>query len=85
MKTYPMEKIRNVALVGPHGVGKTSLADSMIHVTGQVGRKGSVDDGSSHFDFSEEEIERKQTVTASMAWTEFEGNKINIIDTPGCG
>jgi len=83
LKTYPMEKIRNVALVGPHGVGKTSLADSMIHVTGQVGRKGSVDDGSSHFDFSEEEIERKQTVTASMAWTEFEGNKINIIDTPG--
>ena len=83
MKTFPMEKIRNIALIGPHGVGKTSLADSMLHVSNKVGRKGSVDDGSSHFDFLDEEIERKQTVTASMAWTEFEGNKINIIDTPG--
>jgi elongation factor G len=78
-----MEKIRNLALIGPHGVGKTSLADSMLHVSKKVGRKGSVDDGSSQFDYSDEEIERRQTVSASMAWTEFEGNKINIIDTPG--
>ena len=83
MKTFPMEKIRNVALIGPHGVGKTSLADSMLHVTKKVGRKGNVDDGSSQFDYFEEEIERKQTTTASMAWMEFDGNKINIIDTPG--
>ena len=83
MKTFPMEKIRNVALIGPHGVGKTSLADSMLHVTNKVGRKGNVDDGSSQFDYFEEEIERKQTTTASMAWMEFEDNKINIIDTPG--
>ncbi|PIV81337.1 elongation factor G [bacterium CG17_big_fil_post_rev_8_21_14_2_50_64_8] len=83
MKTYPMEKIRNIALVGPHGVGKTSLADAMMHVTGAVGRKGSVDDGSSVFDYLEEEVERKQTLSASLAWTEFDGNKINIIDTPG--
>jgi elongation factor G len=78
-----MEKIRNVALIGPHGVGKTSLADSMLHVSKKVGRKGNVDDGSSQFDFFDEEIERKQTVSASMAWMEFEGNKLNIIDTPG--
>ncbi len=78
-----MEKIRNVALMGPHGVGKTSLADSMLHVTKKVGRKGNVDDGTSIFDFLDEEIERKQTVSASLAWTEFEGNKFNIIDTPG--
>ncbi len=83
MKTYSMEKIRNIALVGPHGVGKTSLADSMLHVTKKVGRKGNVDDGSSVFDYLEEEIERKQSVTASLAWTEFEGTKFNIIDTPG--
>jgi elongation factor G len=83
LKTYPMEKIRNVALIGPHGVGKTSLADSMLHVSKKVGRKGNVDDGTSQFDYFEEEIERKQTVSASMAWTEFEGNKLNIIDTPG--
>ncbi len=83
MKTFPMEKIRNVALMGPHGVGKTSLADAMLHVTEKVGRRGNVDDGSSVFDYLEEEIERKQTVSASLAWTEWDGNKINIIDTPG--
>lgn len=83
MKTYPMEKIRNIALVGPHGVGKTALADAMLHVTDKVGRRGNVDDGSSVFDYFEEEIEKKQTVSASMAWTEVDGCKINIIDTPG--
>ena len=83
MKTFPMEKIRNVALMGPHGVGKTSLADAMLHVTEKVGRRGNVDDGSSVFDYAEEEIERRQTVSASLAWTEFENNKLNIIDTPG--
>ncbi len=78
-----MEKIRNIALVGPHGVGKTSLADAMLFVTDKVGRRGNVDDGSSVFDNSEEEIEKKQSISASMAWTEIDGNKINIIDTPG--
>ena len=56
MKTFPMEKIRNVALMGPHGVGKTSLADAMLHVTEKVGRRGNVDDGSSVFDYLEEEL-----------------------------
>jgi elongation factor G len=83
LKTYPMDKIRNVALVAPHGAGKTSLADAMLHVTEKVGRRGSIDDGSSVFDYLEEEIEKKQTISASLAWTEFEGNKVNIIDTPG--
>ncbi len=78
-----MDKIRNIALVGPHGVGKTSLADAMLHVTGKVGRRGSVDDGSSIFDYLDEEIERKQTLSSGLAWTEFEENKFNIIDTPG--
>jgi len=83
LKNYPMEKIRNIALIGPHGVGKTSLADAMLHVTKQVGRRGNVDDGSSVFDYHEDEIERKQTVGASIAWLDFEGTKFNVIDTPG--
>jgi len=83
LKTYPMQKIRNVALIAPHGVGKTSLADAMLHVTGKVGRRGNVDDGSSVFDYFEEEIEKKQTITASMAWIDVDGHKVNIIDTPG--
>ncbi len=83
MKTYSMDKIRNVALVGPHGAGKTSLADAILHLTQKVGRRGNTDDGTSVFDYMEEEIEKKQTISASLAWTEFEGNKINVIDTPG--
>ncbi|MBU0742855.1 elongation factor G [bacterium] len=83
MKTYAMDMIRNIALIAPHGVGKTSLADAMLHVTGKVGRRGSVDDGSSVFDYSDEEIEKKQTMSASLGWVEVGDTKINIIDTPG--
>ncbi len=83
LKTYAMDKIRNIALIAPHGVGKTSLADAMIHVAGQVGRRGNVDDGSSVFDYSEEEIERKQTMGAGLGWVDVDDVKINIIDTPG--
>jgi elongation factor G len=78
-----MDLIRNIALIAPHGVGKTALADAMLHVTGKVGRRGNVDDGSSVFDYLEEEIDKKQTVSASLAWTEVGGCKLNIIDTPG--
>ncbi len=78
-----MDRIRNIALVAPHGVGKTALADAMLHVTGKVGRRGNVDDGSSVFDYLEEEIEKKETISASLAWTEVEDCKINVIDTPG--
>lgn len=78
-----MEKIRNIALIGPHGVGKTALADAMLHASGRVGRRGNVDDGSSVFDFLDEEIEKKQTMSATMAWVESGGCKINVIDTPG--
>lgn len=83
MATYPMDKIRNIALIAPHGVGKTSLADAMLHVTGKVGRRGSVDDGTSVFDYLDDELDKKQTMSASLAWTEVDGTKINIIDTPG--
>ncbi len=83
MKTYSMDKIRNIALIAPHGVGKTTLADAMLHVSGTVGRRGNVDDGSSIFDYLEEEIEKKQTMSASLAWTDVSGHKVNIIDTPG--
>jgi elongation factor G len=78
-----MDKIRNLALVGPHGVGKTALADAMLHAAGKVGRRGNVDDGSSVFDYLDEEIEKKQTMSGSLAWLEVGGCKLNLIDTPG--
>ena len=83
MKSYPLDKIRNIALIAPHGVGKTALADALLHVTGKVGRRGNVDDGSSVFDYLEEEIEKKQTMSASLAWADVNGCKVNLIDTPG--
>ena len=78
-----MDNIRNVTMIAPHGVGKTSLADAMLHVSGKVGRRGNVDDGSSVFDYLDEEIDKKQTMSASLAWLEVDGAKVNIIDTPG--
>jgi len=83
LKTYAIDMIRNIALVAPHGVGKTSLADAMLHVAGKVGRRGNVEDGSSVFDYSDEEIDKKQTMSASMGWVEVDETKINVIDTPG--
>jgi elongation factor G len=83
LKSYAMDKIRNVTMIAPHGVGKTSLADAMLHVSGKVGRRGNVDDGSSVFDYLDEEIDKKQTMSASMAWMEVDDTKINMIDTPG--
>ena len=78
-----MDKIRNVTMIAPHGVGKTSLADAMLHVSGKVGRRGAVDDGSSSFDYLDEEIDKKQTLSAAMAWMDVDGVKVNVIDTPG--
>jgi elongation factor G len=83
LKTFALDKIRNIVLTGPRGVGKTSLADAILHVTGKVGRRGNIDDGSSVFDYHDEEIERRQTISASLGWTEVGGVKINLIDTPG--
>lgn len=83
MKTYTTDQIRNVTLIAPHGVGKTSLADAMLHRSGKVGRRGVVDDGSSVFDYLDEEIDKKQTMSASMAWMDVDGCKVNIVDVPG--
>ncbi len=83
MKTYATDKIRNLTLIAPHGVGKTCLADAMLHVAGKIGRRGNVDDGTSAFDFLDEEIAKKQTMSAAMTWLEIDDCKVNIIDVPG--
>jgi elongation factor G len=77
------DTIRNVALVGHGGAGKTSLAEAILLVSGTTQRLGSVDDGNSNLDYDPEEIKRKNSVSLSLAPVEHKGLKINIIDTPG--
>jgi elongation factor G len=75
--------LRNVALIAHGNAGKTSLADAILHVSKSVNRLGKVDEGNSVFDFSDDEIRRKLTISTSIGFCEWDGKKINIIDTPG--
>src|SRR5687767_1190870 len=83
MKVYDAAAIRNVAVVGHGGSGKTQLVAAMLLAAGAVNRLGRVDDGSTVTDFDEEEIARKHTLASSLAHAEWRGAKLNIIDTPG--
>ena len=83
MKVYTGENIRNIAVVGHGHAGKTSLVSAMLFTSGAAQRMGRVDDGSSTTDYDEEEIARKMSIGASMAYVEWQGTKINFIDTPG--
>jgi elongation factor G len=83
VKTYPPEKIRNVALVGHTGSGKTTLAEALLFRAGLVSRLGRVEEGTTAMDFDPEEHKRGNSLSLSMAPIEWEGHKINLIDTPG--
>ena len=83
MNIYTTDKIRNVALVGHGGSGKTSLAEAMAYLSGITSRMGKVDDGNTVSDFDKEEIKRKISINTSVVPIEWEGYKINILDTPG--
>ena len=77
MKVYDAAAIRNVALVGHTGSGKTQLASAMLSDAGMVNRFGKVDEGTTVTDYDEEEIARKHTLTASLAYLEWNRQKIN--------
>jgi elongation factor G len=77
------EKIRNVALVGHGGSGKTTLAEALLYVTGATTRQGSIEAGTSVLDFEPEEQERKISLGLSVASVTWQDHKFNVIDTPG--
>jgi len=83
MKVYDAATIRNVAIVGHGGCGKTQLVSTLLFAAGAVNRIGRVDDGTTVTDFDEEEIARKHTLSSSLAYAEWQKTKINFIDTPG--
>jgi elongation factor G len=85
MKVYDAASIRNVALVGHSASGKTQLASAILSDTGMINRFGKVDEGTTVTDFDEEEVTRKHTLSASLAYAEWNKQKINLIDTPGIG
>jgi elongation factor G len=79
----PADKIRNVALVGHRGSGKTSLNEALLFQAGAITRLGSVADGTSISDAAPDEQSRQMSISSSLASFEWEGRKINLIDTPG--
>ncbi len=76
-------KIRNVAVVGHRGAGKTSLVEALLFTAGAKNRLGAVNDGTTAMDYDEDEIKRQMTISAGLAHVDWAGQKINLIDTPG--
>jgi elongation factor G len=83
MKKYEPDAIRNVGIFSHGGEGKTSIVEAMLFLSGENTRLGRVDDGTSLMDYEPEEVERKITISSSLACFEWGKNKINFIDTPG--
>src|SRR5437588_1798491 len=83
MKVYGTKEIRNVGIVGHGHAGKTSLVSAMLFDAGATNRLGRVDEGTTTTDYDEDEIARKLTIISSLAYCEWNGTKINILDTPG--
>src|SRR5215210_2923789 len=76
-------KIRNVAVGGHRGTGKTSLVEAMLFQSGSVNRLGAIEQGSTVADWDEDEQRRQMSISATLCHTEWQGRKINLIDTPG--
>jgi elongation factor G len=83
MKKYETEIIRNLGMFSHGGEGKTSMVDAMLFLAGENTRLGRVDDGTSLMDYEPEEIERKATISSTLACFDWNKYKINMLDTPG--
>ncbi len=83
MNVYATENIRNIALVGHGGDGKTSLAEAMLFDSGATDRLGKVEEGNTHTDFDPEEVSRKISIMTGFAPVEWKKVKINVMDAPG--
>ena len=83
MKTFQTDFIRNVALIGHSGEGKTSLAEAMLYSTKTIDRLGKVDDGTATMDYDDEEIKRKISISMALGYAIHKNVKINVLDVPG--
>lgn len=83
MKVYETSRIRNIAVIGHGGAGKTSLVEALLYNAGHTSRLGKVDEGTATTDFFPEEVKRKISVSTALAPCEWKNSKVNILDTPG--
>lgn len=83
MKEYSVEKIKNIAIAGHSGSGKTSLCEALIFKAGMSDRLGKISDGNTICDYDSEEIKRKVSISTSLTYFDNDGLKINLLDTPG--
>lgn len=83
MKDFTIDKIRNIAFIGHGGVGKTSLAETLLFNMGEINRIGKIDDGTTISDYHPDEIERRISISSTLLHGEWNQWKVNILDTPG--
>lgn len=83
MKEYNAEAIRNIAFIGHGGSGKTTISELLLFTGGEINRIGKIEEGNTTSDFNANEIEKKISIAASVLNLEWNGTKINILDTPG--
>src|SRR4051794_34627304 len=83
MKEYPPTQLRNVGLFSHGGAGKTTLCEALLFHAGAITRMGSIEDGNTTTDFDPDELRRQMSVSLAVAPLEWQGHKINLLDTPG--
>ena len=83
MKKYTSENIRNVALISHGSAGKTSLTEALLFMSGTINRQGKIENGNTTTDYDPDEIKKQVTINVGLAPLEWDGVKINLLDTPG--
>ena len=83
MKEYAPAQLRNVGLFSHGGAGKTTLSEALLYRSGAITRMGSIEDGNTTMDFDPEELKRNMSVSLAVAPLEWQGHKVNLLDTPG--
>ena len=83
MPAFEPGKIRNVAVVGHRGTGKTSLVEALLFQAGETNRLGTIEAGSTVADWDDDEQQRRMSISLSLTHAEWQGRKLNLIDVPG--